>query len=64
MCQVIYSFYFVCVSLYRTLENLPDGRICIAVEVLNNGRLYKGVGKNSRIAKNTAAKYALSQLGI
>ncbi len=56
--------YFLCVSLYRALENLPDGRICIAVEVLNNGRSYKGVGKNSRIAKNTAAKYALSQLGI
>ncbi|KAK4023845.1 hypothetical protein OUZ56_009240 [Daphnia magna] len=47
---------------FKSLGKLPDGRICVGVEIMNNGRLYKAVGRNTRIAKNTAAKYAISLL--
>ena len=37
--------------------DLPDGRICVVVEI--EGKCYKGVGFNSKTAKCAAAKYAL-----
>jgi len=37
--------------------DLPDGRICVAVEI--EGKMYQGVGCNSKTAKCAAAKYAL-----
>ncbi|XP_057374674.1 endoribonuclease Dicer-like [Daphnia carinata] len=47
---------------FKSLEKLPDGRVCVGVEIMNNGQLYKAVGRNTRIAKNTVAKYAISLL--
>ncbi|XP_057378262.1 endoribonuclease Dicer-like [Daphnia carinata] len=45
----------------RKSECLPDGRICVAIEI-EGTRLFKGAGGNSKTAKSAAAKYALSVL--
>ena len=45
----------------RKPEHLPDGRLCIAIEI-EGTRLFKGAGGNSKTAKKAAAKYALSVL--
>ena len=46
---------------YRKIGKLDDGRVCVAAEVTDKG-LFKGVGNNLRIARCTAAKYALREL--
>lgn len=47
---------------YRKPEKLADGRrVRVTVEVFGKGA-YKGIGRNYRIAKCTAAKCALKQL--
>ena len=45
----------------RKIEKLDDGRVCVAAQVEDKGQ-FKGVGNNLRIARCTAAKYALRQL--
>ncbi|KAI9556129.1 hypothetical protein GHT06_018703 [Daphnia sinensis] len=42
-------------------ERLPDGRLRVTVDVIGKGT-FKGIGRNYRIAKCTAAKYALRTL--
>ena len=46
---------YIEVSDRKTL--LPDGGVCVAVEI--EGKIYQGVGCNSKTAKCAAAKYAL-----
>jgi endoribonuclease Dicer len=47
---------------YRKPEKLADGRrVRVTVEVFGKGT-FKGIGRNYRIAKCTAAKCALKQL--
>ncbi|KAI9553581.1 hypothetical protein GHT06_021502 [Daphnia sinensis] len=45
----------------RKSESLPDGRVCVAIEI-KGIRIFKGAGGNSKTAKSAAAKYALSVL--
>lgn len=45
----------------RKAERLPDGRLRVTVDVIGKGT-FKGIGRNYRIAKCTAAKYALRTL--
>lgn len=42
----------------RKSESLPDGRVCVAIEI-EGTRVFKGAGGNSKTAKSAAAKYAL-----
>lgn len=42
-------------------ERLPDGRVRVTVDVIGKGT-FKGIGRNYRIAKCTAAKFALRTL--
>lgn len=47
---------------YRKPEKLADGRrVRVTVDVFGKGT-YRGIGRNYRIAKCTAAKCALRQL--
>lgn len=53
--------YHTC-SEYRKPEKLADGRrVRVTVDVFGKGT-YRGIGRNYRIAKCTAAKCALRQL--
>jgi endoribonuclease Dicer len=45
----------------RKAERLPDGRVRVTVDVIGKGT-FKGIGRNYRIAKCTAAKFALRTL--
>lgn len=49
------------IGYYRKAERLPDGRLRVTVDVIGKGT-FKGIGRNYRIAKCTAAKYALRTL--
>ena len=63
----IHCFLIFCRSgvgssrFHRKVDNLPDGRICVEARVQDGG-VFKGVGRNLRIAKCTASKYALRAL--
>ena len=58
MDNFIYLFLFI----FRKPEKLADGRrVRVTVEVFGKGT-FKGIGRNYRIAKCTAAKCALKQL--
>lgn len=57
----LFSFCFVLLDC-RKPEKLADGRrVRVTVEVFGKGT-FKGIGRNYRIAKCTAAKCALKQL--
>lgn len=52
----------VCILKYRKPEKLADGRrVRVSVDVFGKGT-FRGIGRNYRIAKCTAAKCALRQL--
>lgn len=56
---VIFPFFFR--ARNRKAERLPDGRVRVTVDVIGKGT-FKGIGRNYRIAKCTAAKFALRTL--
>jgi endoribonuclease Dicer len=50
--------------MHRKPEKLADGRrVRVSVEVFGQG-VFRGIGRNYRIAKSTAAKCALRHLSI
>ena len=56
------SIFMIPVLCCRRPEKLADGkRVRVTVEVFGKG-MFKGIGRNYRIAKCTAAKCALKQL--
>lgn len=56
------SFSDTTFTFYSKPEKLADGRrVRVTVEVFGKGT-YRGIGRNYRIAKCTAAKCALRQL--
>lgn len=59
---VYFSFFLNNLFIYSKPEKLADGRrVRVTVEVFGKGT-FKGIGRNYRIAKCTAAKCALKQL--
>ena len=50
--------YSILIDIYfRNQGELPDNRVCVAVEI--KGKRFLGAGSNSEAAKRAAAKYAL-----
>jgi len=43
---------------------MEDERVCTSISIEGIQDVYKGVGRNTRFAKNAAAKYALYQLSL
>jgi len=41
---------------------IEDGRICVTISIAGTQHVFKGVGRNTRFAKNAASKYALHVL--
>lgn len=49
------------IDVSREAEKMKDGRLCVTIEI-EGAHVFKGAGRNSKTAKNAAAKYALSVL--
>ena len=59
--QLYHINYYIINWINRKAERLPGGRLRVTVDVIGKGT-FKGIGRNYRIAKCTAAKYALRTL--
>lgn len=57
----VFCWILVNLLFCRKAERLPDGRVRVTVDVIGKGT-FKGIGRNYRIAKCTAAKFALRTL--